>query len=333
MSRQDTAPDARGERSADFVDGTGEAPTLNACGARIARLAQDEVVVKRGLAEVRLTAEGIADLLTRLLHLADGTRSRAEIEQAFVERGDDAERLVTALLRRGILLSKAANTPAERFWASVSPTAPNAPERVARSTVHVTGNGVLADAVRRTLVADGVGRVLDTEPEDEQACMLWCAADEVHAEHRLLTTARAALERDLIFLPVWIDDLVTRVGPMTFPYDTACLHCYLWRLESNDTWRTAHRLLRRADAIVDSVAGYLPSMVNLAAAVATGEIVKHLAGLPVTVTGRVAEISTVPLAITTRRVLKVPRCPECSGTAHRGAPVLTLGSQLGESGP
>lgn len=137
--------------------------------------------------------------------------------------------------------------------------------------------------------------------------------------------ARRALDARAPLLPVWIDDLVVRVGPLTHPFDTACLRCYLMRADSGDVWREAHALLR---AQWSPGAGFLPPLPAVAGEIAATEAVKHLAGLPVTACGRVIEVSLVPFHSAVRRVLRVPRCPDCSGTARQGAPVISHGSQL-----
>ncbi|HEY0639727.1 MAG TPA: TOMM precursor leader peptide-binding protein, partial [Pseudonocardiaceae bacterium] len=158
---------------------------------------------------------------------------------------------------------------------------------------------------------------------------VWCAAAGGPPEPVLTDVARAALAAGVVFLPVWIDDLVIRTGPLTHPGDTACLRCYLLRLDSTDPHREVHRLLRDT-AGPPSPAGFLPSMAAVAAGIAATEVVKHLTGLPVTTCGRAVELTMVPFRAAVHRVLRVPRCPECSGTARRSAPIVAHGSPMGE---
>jgi hypothetical protein len=68
----------------------------------------------------------------------------------------------------------------------------------------------------------------------------------------------------------------------------------------------------------------------MAGQLAAVEIVKQLAGLPVASIGRVIEFSLVPFRCDVRRVLRVPRCPLCSGVGAQGAPVVAHASQLAE---
>ncbi len=117
---------------------------------------------------------------------------------------------------------------------------------------------------------------------------------------------------------------------MTHPFDTACLKCLLLRADANDPERDLHRLMRVERGDEHSGSGFLPPMATVAGQVAAMELVKHLAGLPVTSVGHAIELSLVPFKCDVRRVLRVPRCPLCSGVADRGAPVVAHASQLVE---
>ncbi|WP_433252690.1 TOMM precursor leader peptide-binding protein [Streptosporangium sp. CA-135522] len=303
---------------------------LSARELQVAHLGPDEAIVKRGLTEVRLTAPGIGAVLSRVITLADGSRSPDELVGAFPpQERQSAHEVILTLTSRGMLGEDAGHDPMARFWESVARLAPDGAGEVAKSAVLVTGTGRVAESLARSLTACGVGRV-ESRPApaaDEDGWDLWCAAADGPADPALVEVARRALEARAVLLPVWIDDLVIRVGPLTHPFDTACLRCYLLRTDSDDVWHQAHALLR---AQRSPGAGFLPSMPAVAAEVAATEAVKHLCGLPVTACGRVIEVSLVPFHTAVRRVLRVPRCPDCSGTARQGAPVISHGSQLVE---
>lgn len=325
--------------SSSTVADEGDA-TLSAAGVRWAPVNGRGVVVKRGVLEVRLDAEGVEGVVDAVVRAADGTRTADEVVAA-ADHGHPgaavgAADIVQALLGRGILTTAATDTPQDRFWSTVGVRHPDARDRLGRAVVHVSGTGELADAVRSAMTDDGVGTVVEGPPPadgppvvDDLAASLWCGVEEGRPEGRLLDEAAEALDAGLVYLPVWVDDLIVRVGPLTHPLDTACLQCSVWRLDSNDTWRDVHRALRGDDAGDD--ASYLPSTRRIVAGVAAGEAVKHVTGLPTATVGRVVEIPAMPLAVTSRRVLRVPRCPACSGGARRGSPVLTNDPQLLDS--
>ncbi|MEU8385594.1 hypothetical protein, partial [Streptosporangium sp. NPDC048865] len=172
---------------------------------RIARLGPDEAVAKRGLTEVRLAAPGIAALLARIIELADGSRSLDEIVDAFPpQEREEAREVAVTLHARGLLGEDAGDDPADRFWASMARLSPDGPGEIAKSAVFVTGTGRVADALARSLVACGVGRV-GTRPAPaagEDGWDLWCAAADGPADPALVDVARRALDARAVLLPV-----------------------------------------------------------------------------------------------------------------------------------
>jgi bacteriocin biosynthesis cyclodehydratase domain-containing protein len=308
---------------------------LSLLGTRVVHLEADEAVLKRGLAEVRLRFPGISALLDRVRELADGTLDEDSLVEAFDSEVQPQVRwLITGLRARGLIHQLPTADPAELFWLSVAPYAPDAVARLADASALVVGTGAVAASVTAALQDCGVGRV---GTRDALPCSgswdVWCAASEnpdEPAESGLLRIAEVALKDGVVCLPVWLEDLVVRIGPMTYPFDTACLRCYLLRADSNDPEREIHRLLRGQRGEAHSGAGFLPPMVSVAGQVAAMEIVKHLTGLPVSTAGHAIELSLVPFRCNIRRVLRVPRCPACSGVARQGAPVVAHASQLAE---
>jgi bacteriocin biosynthesis cyclodehydratase domain-containing protein len=296
---------------------------------QIMRLGPDEAVVKKGLAEVRCRLPGVADVLDRVAELAGTGLSDDLIVESFPPGiKPDVELLMRGLRQRGFF--EEATDPAASFWQSVGALAPGAADRLSAASVLVLGDGPLADSVASALVACGTGTVhTGSDVPHPGHVDLWCAAVEGAADPGLLDAAADALAAGIVFLPVWLDDLVLRVGPMTHPFDTACLRCYLLRADANDPEREVHRLLRRGRP-ESSGAGFLPPMASVAGQVAGIEAVKHLGGLPVTTTGHVIEMSLVPFRCDVRRVLRVPRCPLCSAVTRRGAPIVAVAPQLGE---
>lgn len=274
---------------------------------------------------------GVADLLTRVADLADGNISEERLVATFdPDIQPEVRRLVGGLRVRGLLHDGDVEDPAELFWRGVASHAPEATARLARASALVVGTGAIAGALTGCLVECGVGNV-ETHAELPRGTTwdLCCAAHD-GAPDGLVPAAEAALAAGVVFLPVWLDDLVIRVGPMTHPFDTACLRCYLLRVDANDPHWEVHQLLRGQDGDGYSGAGFLAPMAAVAGQIAGLEAVKQLSGLPVTTIGRSIGLSLVPFRCAVHRVLRVPRCPACSGTARQGAPVVAHGSQLAE---
>jgi bacteriocin biosynthesis cyclodehydratase domain-containing protein len=303
---------------------------LSAHGLQIVRLGPDEAIVKKGLSEVRCRLPGVADVLERVAELADSGISEDILVESFPPRiKSEIELLVRGLRARGLF--EKAEDHTDSFWLSVGALAPNASVRLSEASALVVGNGPLADSMASALVACGVGHVdTGSDMPKTEDCDLWCAAVEEPADPSLLVVAARALAAGVVFLPTWIDDLCIRVGPMTHPFDTACLRCYLLRADSNDPEREVHRLLRQQGNSDSCGAGFLPPMASVAGQIAGMEAVKYLSGLPVTTTGHVIEMSLVPFRCDVRRVLRVPRCPMCSGVTRQGAPIVAVDPQLVE---
>ena len=292
------------------------------------------MVLKRGLSEVRLAFPGLAGIVDRVSELADGTIDEEKLVAAFEpDLQPQVRRLVSGIRSRGLLHPADSGNPTESFWFSMTPFSADGGTRLEGASAVVIGTGAVADSVADALRACGVGAVsLSGDAEHAPAADVWCAASEapVEAGVGLIGAAEVALRSRIVFLPVWLKDLVVRVGPMTHPFDTACLKCLLLRADANDPERDLHRLMRVERGDEHSGSGFLPPMATVAGQVAAMELVKHLAGLPVTSVGHAIELSLVPFKCDVRRVLRVPRCPLCSGVADRGAPVVAHASQLVE---
>jgi len=315
-------------------NGGPEPVRLSLRGTRVVALGPDEVVLKRGLAEVRLSFPGVVALVERVTDLADGTLDEDSIVEAFEpDLQPQVRRLVNGIRARGLLHRLPTADPTDLFWLSVAPFAPDGAAILDKSHVVVLGSGAVAESAAAALSASGVGEVVASDvPPVSGDADIWClAADDVlDVTNDLLPAAEAALRAGVACLPVWLEALAVRVGPMTHPYDTACLQCYLLRVDSNDPERELHRQFRAQRGDGHSGAGFLPPTASVAGQVAAVEIVKQLAGLPVASIGRVIELSLIPFRCDVRRVLRVPRCPLCSGVGAQGAPVVAHASQLAE---
>jgi len=239
-----------------------------------------------------------------------------------------------------------------------------APARLAASTVLVVGVNLISRALVRSLLELGVGEVrlagepvLDNhliaseQPAERPGARgtlrrlarmpgvgdlddvgLLCAASDFGPFDALLEVNRIALRAHRPFLPVWLADLVGHVGPLNHPFETACFRCYQVRAEANEPrWEVARAVREHLAENAEARAGVglLPPMAALLGDVAALEIAKQLGGFaPSDATGRVLEINLVSFGSAVRRVLKIPRCPECGEVMRRGSLALTLEPQI-----
>src|SRR5262245_18834609 len=128
-------------------------------GVRIVRIGPDEVVLQRGLSELRLAFTGIAEIIDRVGELADGSVDEEAFVAAFEpDQQPQVRRLVTGIRSRGLLHSTDAGDPVDAFWLSMAPFSPDGADRLATSSAVVIGNGRVADTVEADLEACGVRR-------------------------------------------------------------------------------------------------------------------------------------------------------------------------------
>jgi bacteriocin biosynthesis cyclodehydratase domain-containing protein len=281
------------------------------------------------------------------------------------ELHEEIENLLTGLLQRRLITDAPEPQPEAltldslqtSFWRNFGEPAKDARERLRQSSVIVVGTNLVTRAVVRSLLETGVGEVtlvdhplLNNElasvhlesgadprlsripelPPDaaiEKAALL-CAACDFGPSDALLEINRVALRGQRPYLPVWLSDLTGYVGPLTFPHESACLRCFRARMESNNpNWEAARAVQSHASQNpCQAGAGLLPPMASILGEIAATEMIKFIAAFPPPNTvGRIVEINLVSWASTVRRVLKIPRCPDCSEMMQKATRAITLG--------
>jgi bacteriocin biosynthesis cyclodehydratase domain-containing protein len=127
------------------------------------------------------------------------------------------------------------------------------------------------------------------------------------------------------FLPAVMQDMSVFLGPMTVPGQTPCFECYWRRQNSNLDEPELVRATEAGAFLAQGVSGFLPPMVHIAAGLASMELLRYLSQeLPVGNIGRVVEMDLMEPALTRRKLLRLPRCPVCSGRAHQAAPAADI---------
>lgn len=352
--------------------GTGRVPRvrLDARELELARLPDGSIVAKRGVREVLLRDPEAGALLEELAEMLDGTRSTEAILDAIApERRQQAISVLTLLLERRLLPeADSADTAEARFWSTFGAHGAEGPERLRNARVTVLGGDQIARGLVAQLLASGVGaidvalvpgliagdgadewlrglvrdgevdgRVRRIDAADALGSIaesaLLCATSDAGLTGAMREANQQALAAGVPFLPAWVAELVGYVGPLTEPFDTACLHCYQLRAESNSGRRAesdrALRELRERNPTLRDVSGLLPPMAVAVSAVAAMEAVKRISRIaPADTAGRLIEINLISFASQVRRVLKLPRCPDCSDVMRQPAVALARGPQV-----
>jgi len=205
----------------------------------------------------------------------------------------------------------------------------------------VLGNALpgdwLDESVRRTSNVERLSVMGSHDaPSASEQTALVCATSDFGLADVLIDLNQTALQAGKPYLPAWLDDMLGYVGPLVYPFETACLRCYQLRVDANDPRYEVSNAVRAQMA--NSVearpgTGLLPCMASVLGEVAAIEVVKCLSGFaPADAIGRSIELNLVSFRSSVRRVLKVPRCPACSRVMQRTARVVTVGPQIPHRG-
>ncbi len=123
-----------------------------------------------------------------------------------------------------------------------------------------------------------------------------------------------ALAAELRLLPVVLQDGVGFIGPLVQPGAGPCYECFLRRQDSHLEERELMRRTEMAAFFGQIVDGLLPPAASIVADFAALELLRHVTGLtPGGLVGHLLEVAPMEPALERRRLLRVPRCPACSG--------------------
>lgn len=120
-----------------------------------------------------------------------------------------------------------------------------------------------------------------------------------------------AHDRGIPWMPVVLDHLTLRMGPVTLPGEGPCFRCFDSRLVQHDIHGETTAALRKAYARAPSLgpSGFLPHQARLAAGLAAGLLSGTLAGT--SPPGQVVTVRLPRLEISRDSVVTVHGCPRC----------------------
>lgn len=149
-----------------------------------------------------------------------------------------------------------------------------------------------------------------TDPESV-ACVI---ATSDFGNHPVLREwNRFCIQHGRHFFPVILQNLIGYVGPLVVPGETACYECLRARQNSQ---MEDYRTRRAAEEVAfegQGVAGFHPSMASVLGDIAAVELTKLYGDvLPSWKIGTLIEVNLLATRLEARKVLKIPRCPECS---------------------
>lgn len=246
------------------------------------------------------------------------------------------------------------------FWRNFGDSGSATLSRLRQATVVVIGVNLISRVLFRSLLEMNVGQITVVDhpilnnqlvppedfvdmrggpggrlrrvpvmPSDQElaGASVLCAASDFSQPDALIEINRIALSVEKPSLPVWLTEHVGYVGPLNYPYETACLRCFNARLDSNNVNYDAAGAVRLHMATCEGrqAVGLLPPMAAILGEIAAMEIAKCIAGYPPSdAVSRVIEVNMVSFSASVRRVLKIPRCPDCSEIMRKPARSLTV---------
>jgi len=161
--------------------------------------------------------------------------------------------------------------------------------------------------------------------EQEQDGLFDClvATSDFGGMHLLRRWNEFCVDRGIHFLPVVLQNLIGYVGPLVVPGETACFECLRARQNANFDDPEAQRAVEPAAFEGQSVVAFHPSMASILGDLAAMELTKFYSGvIPTWRVGALVEVNLLQPSITTRNVLRIPRCSVCSPLKTR-SPVST----------
>lgn len=281
------------------------------------------VLLEHGRSTVSFGGAAATQLLPVLLPLLDGERTVAEIVELVGRPVEPAVDKALALLARHGLLTDGPPLPRElapglrRAALYLAQSAPDPPagvaERLAGARVLLEGDDELAAAVARLLRRSGVARSTGTDPT------FVATAAAVAGEALLERRNTLALESGVPWLPFGcFDGRTATIGPLIVPRETACYRCLVLRRDASTACAAELKSLRPLPLNASNG----PALAALVAAIAAERIVRWIGLRDPALPGAVVSVESAPdLAVTDELLLRVPRCPACSGLAGAGQPV------------
>ena len=277
------------------------------------------VLVEHGGTLVTLAGRAAGTLLPALLPLLDGTRTIDEVGAGVGERARPAVDRALALLAHHQLLVDGPGTDgggpdassAASYAASVtrriSPT--GAAAALAAASVAVIGSGRQADEVARLLRLAGVGHVERRHGEAVGRHQLVVAAPPPDDTGLLVDVNRRCLAEDQPWLQlIPYDGRLIVVGPLFLPGASACRTCFALRRAACSGYEDDAPLFEPIPLRARAPTPLLAVAAGLAATVAVRWLTAADPSLP-------GHFQTVegghPLGVSSHRVLRVPRCPDC----------------------
>lgn len=142
-------------------------------------------------------------------------------------------------------------------------------------------------------------------------CIVACS--DFSSTDQLREWNRICIARKWSFFPVVLNGIVGNIGPFVIPGETPCYECLYCRENSNMDDMGLERNIASTSLQGQEVIGLFPSMATVIGDLASFELTKlYSEVLPTQNVGRLVEVNLLASQLTSRKILKIPRCRACS---------------------
>lgn len=315
--------------------------------ARVLTSGAEEVLIRQGSLVRRCAGQGVRNFVTAVLNKAEDGRIDLNLSGVDATRLSQLERILDQLVDAGLLIEL---TEPDRggehdpvtlgLWRRAGATIDRAEiaERLRTQSVSIVGSGALAERLRTCCLEAGL-QVTDPDGNPDAASCVTVVVggyeeDPALEEWNELALAAGSDRPWLAVVPY--DGEYATVGPWIVPRESACYRCYRLRRASvfpDESVSTTLAAATSAGLSLDHSSRY-PGLNLVQAGLVVDRLVEYI-GLRgqawQSVPGGLTTIAVGPSGIETdrHRVLRVPRCPQCSPMSGRGYPQVWFGRSVG----
>ncbi len=316
------------------------------------RISPDRVVLKRGISEILVEGDCAGQHLETLVRLlASREHKLDDLTDQFPTAVRPAlSNLLSVLEKRGFLSEEGNKGGVENgrleiqnFYDSFRPNCNLTPGNSSQLKILIMGNNRISHSIAKSLTEYGCAEVtigshpildspflsaddketatyVDLEDDGDSllAYSVLCSASECGEADALLDVNRSAMRAGRPHLPVWTSDLLGFLGPLHYPDEGPCFQCFRYRRDANEYRPDIARRVR--EFVVSerqAQMGTLPGpMLTILGGIAAVDILKLLTGIsPADSLHAIVTLNLISFELSRHRLLKVPRCPECSDVA------------------
>ena len=146
---------------------------------------------------------------------------------------------------------------------------------------------------------------------DDFGCLI--GTSDFGGSHLFKEWNHLCVKNKLFFFPILLQDQIGYVGPLVVPDQTACYECFLSRQHSHKPISKSTSKVGELAFEGQGVIGFHPAMASALADIAAFELTKFFSGIvPGWNVGTVLEMNLLASRMTSRKILKIPRCSVCS---------------------